>query len=98
MAQEPLPPLPPKPAQQPQGERVVRHVAQVITQYGGNVLVRSTPSKSGRKLGYLYDTEQVYVIGETGICEVINGISGCWVKVRDSQGLVGYSFGGYLTY
>lgn len=98
VAVEPLPELPPKPVAQQPTEQVVRYHAQVITQYGGNVIVRNSPSKSGRKLGYLYDSEQVYVIGITNKCEVINNIEGCWVKVRDSQGLVGYSFGGYLTY
>ena len=94
--------LPPKPVQQaPRAantETVVRYRAQVLTQYGGKVLVRQSPSKSGRKLGFLYDQEEVFVIGETGKCEVINRIEGCWVKVMDSQRLVGYSFGGYLQY
>lgn len=94
--------LPAKPVQQPQRqantETVVRYRAQVLTQYGGKVLVRQAPSKSGRKLGFLYDQEEVFVIGETDKCEVINRIEGCWVKVMDSQRLVGYSFGGYLQY
>lgn len=94
--------LPDKPAPQPQSqantETVVRYRAQVLTQYGGKVLVRQAPSKNGRKLGFLYDQEEVYVIGETDKCEVINRIEGCWVKVMDSQRLVGYSFGGYLQY
>ena len=95
-------PLPPKPVPQaPRAvntETVVRYRAQVLTQYGGKVLVRQSPSKAGRKLGFLYDQEEVFVVGETTNCEVINRIEGCWVKVRDSQGLVGYSFGGYLQY
>ena len=98
--------LPAKPVQQPQQqpqrqantETVVRYRAQVLTQYGGKVLVRQAPSKNGRKLGFLYDQEEVFVIGETDKCEVINRIEGCWVKVMDSQRLVGYSFGGYLQY
>lgn len=94
--------LPSKPIPQPQDqantETVVRYRAQVLTQYGGKVLVRQAPSKNGRKLGFLYDQEEVYVIGETDKCEVINRIEGCWVKVMDSQRLVGYSFGGYLQY
>lgn len=95
-------PLPAKPVQQPQiqanTETVVRYRAQVLTQYGSKVLVRQAPSKNGRKLGFLYDQEEVFVIGETDKCEVINRIEGCWVKVMDSQRLVGYSFGGYLQY
>lgn len=98
--------LPPKPvpaqaaqAQQAAGtESVVRYRAQVLTQYGGKVVVRTAPSKNGRKLGFLYDQEEVWVVGETDNCEVINKIEGCWVKVMDSQRLVGYSFGGYLQY
>lgn len=95
--------LPPKPAptqsQQSAGtESVVRYRAQVLTQYGGKVVVRSAPSKNGRKLGFIYDQEEVWVVGETNNCEVINKIDGCWVKVMDSQRLVGYSFGGYLQY
>jgi len=95
--------LPPKPAPAPQArsgltETVVRYRASVLTQYGGKVLVRQSPSKNAKKLGFLYDQEEVWVIGETNKCEVINRIDGCWVKVMDSQSLVGYSFGGYLQY
>ncbi len=79
-------------------EKVVRHRAQVLTQYGGKVVVRNSPSQNGRKLGFLYDQEEVWVVGETDKCETINNIYGCWVKVMDSQRLVGYSFGGYLQY
>lgn len=93
--------LPPKPVRQPAPsttETVVRYRAKVLTQYGGKVLVRNAPSKRGKKLGFLYDQEEVYVVGETSNCEIINNIQGCWVKVVDSQGLIGYSFGGYLNY
>lgn len=61
-------------------------------------MVRRTPSRSGAKVGYLYTTEQIYVIAETNKCETINGLYNCWVKVQDSTGLTGYSFGGYLNY
>lgn len=77
---------------------MVRYPAKVLTQYGSNVIVRSHPSKAGRKIGFLYDQEQVYVIGETNNCETINGLYGCWVKVIDANGLTGYSFGAYLQY
>ncbi len=93
--------LPPKPVRQPAPpttETVVRYRAKVLTQYGGKVLVRNAPSKRGKKLGFLYDQEEVFVVGETSNCEVINNISGCWVKVVDVNGLTGYSFGGYLNY
>lgn len=95
--------LPPKPAPAPAArsgltETVVRYRASVLTQYGGKVLVRQAPSKNAKKLGFLYDREEVIVIAETNKCEVINRIEGCWVKVRDVQNLVGYSFGGYLQY
>ncbi len=96
--------LPPKPAPAPVAassgltETVVRYRANVLTQYGGKVLVRQAPSKTSKKLGFLYDQEEVWVIGETNKCEVINRIEGCWVKVMDVNRLVGYSFGGYLQY
>ncbi|MDO5769317.1 MAG: SH3 domain-containing protein [Psychrobacter sp.] len=79
-------------------EEVVRHRATVLTQYGGKVVVRTGPSQNSRKLGFLYDQEDVWVVGITNNCEVINKIQGCWVKVMDSQRLVGYSFDGYLQY
>lgn len=95
--------LPPKPTPAPAArsgltETVVRYRASVLTQYGGKVLVRQAPSKNAKKLGFLYDREEVLVIGETNKCETINRIEGCWVKVKDVQNLVGYSFGGYLQY
>ena len=93
-----LPPKPVQPAMPAVKEKVVRHRASVLTQYGGKVVVRQTPYQNGRKLGFLYDQEEVWVIGETDRCETINKIYGCWVKVMDSQRLVGYSFGGYLQY
>ncbi|OOR92822.1 hypothetical protein B0181_01430 [Moraxella caviae] len=95
---EPLGQLPPKPAAPQNSERVVRHRATVLTQYGGRVLVRQAPSRGGRQLGYLYDQEEVWVVGETNRCETINGLYGCWVKVVDVTGLTGYSFGAYLNY
>ena len=93
-----LPPKPVQPTMPAVSEKVVRHRASVLTQYGGKVVVRQTPYQNGRKLGFLYDQEEVWVIGETDRCETINKIYGCWVKVMDSQRLVGYSFGGYLQY
>lgn len=93
-----LPPKPVQPQRPVTTESVVRYRAQVLTQYGGKVVVRSAPSTNGRKLGFLYDQEEVWVIGETNNCEVITSIEGCWVKVMDSQRLVGYSFGGFLQY
>lgn len=89
---------PPKPQVQRTTERVVRKRAWVVTQHGSNVMVRRSPSRSAGKVGYLYDTEEIWVVGETNKCEVINGIQGCWVKVVDVNGLTGYSFGGYLQY
>lgn len=77
---------------------MVRYRANVLTQYGGKVIVRQSPHRNGRKLGYLYDQEEVFVVGETNRCETINGLYGCWVKVVDSVGLSGYSFGAYLNY
>lgn len=72
--------------------------ATVITRYGGNVIVRNSPSRRGRQLGYLYTSEDIWVIAQTNKCETIQGIHNCWVRVRDSVGLTGYSFGGYLDY
>lgn len=99
-AYENLPPKPAPAAAPSSGltETVVRYRASVLTQYGGKVLVRQAPSKTSKKLGFLYDQEEVWVIGETNKCEVINRIEGCWVKVMDVNRLVGYSFGGYLQY
>lgn len=89
--------LPPKPAPQIT-EQVVRRRAYALTRYGGKVLVRSHPSRNGRKLGFLYDREDVYVVAITNHCETIDRLQGCWVKVVDANGLTGYSFGGYLQY
>lgn len=92
-------PLPPKPAPAPQvSERVVRKRAYVLTQHGSNVMVRSAPNRNARKVGYLYDGEDIWVVGETTNCQTINGLYGCWVKVVDAAGLTGYSFGAYLQY
>lgn len=92
----------PKPASAPRratgGEQIVRKRAYVLTQYGDNVRVRSAPSRNGRYVGYLYDGEEIWIVGETKKCQSIDGIYGCWVKVLDSNGLTGYSFGGYLQY
>lgn len=79
-------------------EHAVYLPATVVTRHGSNVVVRRNPSKSARQVGYLYTTEQVWVIAETNKCETIQGLYNCWVKVKDSTGLVGYSFGGYLDY
>lgn len=92
-------PLPPKPEPAPQvSERVVRKRAYVLTQHGSNVMVRSAPNRNARKVGYLYDGEDIWVVGETTNCQTINGLYGCWVKVVDAAGLTGYSFGAYLQY
>ncbi len=61
-------------------------------------MVRQSPSKNGRKVGYLYTSEPIRILAKTNQCETINGIYNCWVKVQDSMGLTGYSFGGYLDY
>lgn len=79
-------------------ERIVRHRASVLTQYGGNVIVRQSPNKNSAKKGYLYDQEEIWVVGITDKCETINKLEGCWVKVIDSVGLTGYSFDAYLQY
>lgn len=88
-----------KTAPQPAYSETPVHLpATVVTRHGSNVMVRRSPSRSGAKVGYLYTTEQIYVIAETNKCETINGIYNCWVKVQDATGLTGYSFGGYLNY
>ncbi len=88
-----------KTAPQPTYSETPVHLpATVVTRHGSNVMVRSTPSRNGAKKGYLYTSEQIYVIAETNKCETINGIYNCWVKVQDVTGLTGYSFGGYLNY
>lgn len=79
-------------------ERPVNAYATVITRHGSNVMVRQSPSRNGRKVGYLYTGEPIRVLAETNRCETINGIYNCWVRVQDSVGLTGYSFGGYLDY
>ncbi|MFC0819717.1 SH3 domain-containing protein [Moraxella marmotae] len=90
---------PPKAAPRPAvSERVVRKRAYVLTQHGSNVMVRSAPNRNARKIGYLYDTEEIWVVGETSNCHTVNGLYGCWVKVVDSNGLTGYSFDAYLQY
>ncbi|USZ14507.1 SH3 domain-containing protein [Moraxella sp. FZLJ2107] len=92
-------PAPARKAAQPAySETPVNLPATVITRHGSNVMVRRSPSRSAGKVGYLYTTEQIYVIAETNKCETINGIYNCWVKVQDATGLTGYSFGGYLNY
>lgn len=91
----PLPPPEPAPKVR---ERVVRKRAYVLTQHGSNVMVRSEPNLNARKVGYLYDGEDAWVIGETTNCQTINNLYGCWVKVKDSNGLTGYSFDAYLQY
>ena len=79
-------------------ETPVNAYATVITRHGSNVMVRQSPSKNGRKAGYLSTGEPIRILAETNQCETINGIYNCWVKVQDSMGLTGYSFGGYLDY
>lgn len=91
----PLPPPEPAPKVR---ERVVRKRAYVLTQHGSNVMVRSAPNLNARKVGYLYDGEDAWVIGETTNCQTINNLYGCWVKVVDAAGLTGYSFDAYLQY
>lgn len=89
----------PKPEPKPSiRERVVRKPAYVLTQHGSNVMVRRSPNKNSAKVGYLYDGEDIWVVGETNNCQTINGLYGCWVKVVDAHGLTGYSFGAYLQY
>lgn len=91
----PLPPPEPAPKAR---EQVVRKRAYVLTQYGSNVMVRSAPNRNARKVGYLYDGEDIWVVGETTNCQTINNLYGCWVKVVDAAGLTGYSFDAYLQY
>lgn len=91
-------PLPsPEPAPKAR-EQVVRKRAYVLTQHGSNVMVRSAPNRNAHKVGYLYDGEDIWVVGETTNCQTINNLYGCWVKVVDAAGLTGYSFDAYLQY
>lgn len=87
-----------KPKQSTTKEKIVRYPASVLTQYGGNVIVRKEPNKNSPKKGLLYDQEEIWVVGITDKCETINKLEGCWVKVIDSVGLSGYSFDAYLQY
>ncbi len=79
-------------------ETIVRKPAMVITQSGGNAILRSTASKNSKELEKLYDQEEIMVIGETSNCEVLNNHDGCWVKIRSSAGTVGYLFDAYVQY
>lgn len=79
-------------------EKIVRREAMVITQSGGNAILRSQPSKSSRQIEKLYDSERILVVGQTSACEVINNHQGCWVKIISSSGASGYLFDAYLQY
>jgi hypothetical protein len=79
-------------------ETVVRRNAVVVTQTGGNVLLRSTASKSASMLGKVFDLENVIVVGETSTCEIIDNHQGCWVKVLTNSGKTGYLFDAYIKY
>jgi hypothetical protein len=79
-------------------EKIVRKNAIVVTQSGGNAILRSQANKNSKELEKLYDMENVVVVGETSNCEVLNSHQGCWVKVISSAGTSGYLFDAYLQY
>lgn len=79
-------------------EKIVRKSAMVITQSGGDAILRSEPSKASKQLEKLYDSERITVIGETSMCEVIGNHQGCWVKVTSSAGTHGYLFDAFVQY
>ncbi|MCF7530238.1 SH3 domain-containing protein [Neisseria lisongii] len=76
-------------------ERVVRQQAVVVTQSGSNVILRALPSRSAAARAKIFDSEQVWIVGETEKCEIISNHKGCWVKVQSSVG-EGYLFDAYL--
>jgi Tfp pilus assembly protein PilP len=79
-------------------EKIVRKNAVVVTQSGGNAILRSQANKNSRQLEKLYDMENIVVVGETQNCEIINNHQGCWVKVVSSAGTSGYLFDAYMQY
>lgn len=79
-------------------EKIVRKNAIVVTQSGGNALLRSQANKNSKQLEKLYDMENIVVVGETQNCEIINNHQGCWVKVVSSAGTSGYLFDAYVQY
>ena len=85
-------------AQAKKVEKIVRKNAIVITQSGGNAILRSQASKNSKELEKLYDMENIVVVGETQNCEVLNNHQGCWVKVVSSAGTSGYLFDAYVQY
>ena len=79
-------------------EKIIRKNAIVMTQSGGNAILRSEASKNAIELEKLYDQENIVVVGETSNCEVLNNHKGCWVKIVSSAGTSGYLFDAYLQY
>jgi hypothetical protein len=79
-------------------EKIVRKNAVVVTQSGGNAILRSQANKNSKELEKLYDMEDVVVVGETSNCEILNNHNGCWVKIVSSAGTSGYLFDAYLQY
>ena len=63
---------------------------------GENVTVRKTPTLQGEILGFLsYDL--VKVVYESSLSkETIDGETHPWIKIKSTEGVIGYVYGKYI--
>jgi len=62
-----------------------------------SVRLRSEPTLKGSMIRVLRMQEQLEIVGFSAVVETINGESGQWIQVKDSQGKTGWMWGKYFA-
>ncbi|MDH5718858.1 MAG: SH3 domain-containing protein [Spirochaetia bacterium] len=61
-----------------------------------SLIIRSEPNKDGKILGKVAKGHRVEILKETNNIDTINDIKSTWFRVKTSNNIIGFMFGGYI--